>query len=93
MVAPEFRGLDMPPRRPPSPGAETLKRTLGRNVQRRRLELGMSVDDLAARADIPSQRLVQIEAGHGNPSVDTIGRLAMSLNTPLASLFDPPAAQ
>ncbi|MGH3492892.1 MAG: helix-turn-helix domain-containing protein [Sciscionella sp.] len=51
---------------------------------------GWSLSELAKRADIAKSTLSQLEAGMGNPSVETLWALAIALDVPFARLVDPP---
>lgn len=60
--------------------------TLGQNLQKLRLERGLSLSKLAADAGIAKSNLSRLEQGVGNPTVDTIWRLAVQMNVPFGSL-------
>lgn len=60
--------------------------TLGRNLQKLRLSKGMSLSKLAAEAGIAKSNLSRLEQGTGNPTVDTIWRLAVQLDVPFSRL-------
>jgi transcriptional regulator with XRE-family HTH domain len=60
--------------------------TLGRNLQKLRLAKGRSLSKLAADAGIAKSNLSRLEQGTGNPTVDTIWRLAVELDVPFGSL-------
>ncbi|UWQ79461.1 XRE family transcriptional regulator [Leisingera sp. S132] len=57
-------------------------------IQRERSRAGISLSALAARAGIAKSTLSQLEAGNGNPSVETLWALAAALNVPLSLLFE-----
>ena len=61
---------------------------LGRNLQQLRLAKGVSLSQLASDAGIAKSNLSQLENGSGNPTLDTIWRLAMQLDTSFGSLVD-----
>lgn len=42
---------------------------------------------LAARAGIGNEFVSRLEHGHGSPSLDTLGKLALALNVPVSELF------
>jgi transcriptional regulator with XRE-family HTH domain len=67
---------------------------LSRNARARRLEEGLTLDALAARAGISKGMLVQVEQGRTNPSLATLCRLANALGVSLPQLLDigPPTA-
>ena len=60
--------------------------TLGRNLQKLRLDKGLSLSKLAADAGIAKSNLSRLEQGTGNPTIDTIWRLAVQLDVPFGSL-------
>jgi len=61
--------------------------TLGQNLQSLRLSKGLSLSQLAANAGIAKSNLSRIEQGEGNPTIETIWRLAMQLNVPFGDLI------
>lgn len=63
--------------------------TLGRHLQAIRQAKGMSLSQLAAGAGIAKSNLSRLEQGNGNPTLDTIWRLAMQLNVPFGALVQP----
>jgi transcriptional regulator with XRE-family HTH domain len=65
------------PVRAPSP----LARALGENVRRARLERGLSAVELAARASLARATLTALEAGRGNPTLETVAALASVLGS------------
>ena len=60
-------------------------------LQRERARAGLSLAELARRAGIAKSTLSQLEAGTGNPSVETLWALAVALNVPFGRLVEPPA--
>ncbi|RTR02945.1 helix-turn-helix domain-containing protein [Halomonas nitroreducens] len=63
--------------------------TLGQHLQRLRLEKGLSLSQLAAAAGIAKSNLSRLEQGNGNPTLDTIWRLAVQLDVPFGTLVAP----
>ncbi|MBB3141930.1 helix-turn-helix domain-containing protein [Halomonas organivorans] len=63
--------------------------TLGQHLQRLRQEKGLSLSQLAAAAGIAKSNLSRLEQGNGNPTLDTIWRLAVQLNEPFGTLVAP----
>lgn len=59
-------------------------------IRQERERLGLSVTELARRASLAKSTLSQLEAGVGNPSVETLWALAMALGVPVSRLIDPP---
>lgn len=78
----------------PSRDPSAVTAALSRNVRAMRLEDGLTLDALAARAGISKGMLVQVEQGRTNPSLATLCRLANALGVSLPQLLDvgPPAA-
>lgn len=63
--------------------------TLGRHIQELRIARGLSLSQLAADAGIAKSNLSRLEQGNGNPTIDTIWRLAMQLDVPFGNLVSP----
>lgn len=61
--------------------------TVAAKVKDKRLKLGLTVEQLAQISGISTGALSQLERGMGNPSLGTLGRLAMALSTPLEELI------
>lgn len=60
-------------------------------VRRERARAGISLTELARRAGIAKSTLSQLEAGSGNPSVETLWALGVALGVPFSRLVEPPA--
>ncbi len=54
-----------------------------------RLSKGLSLSQLAADAGMAKSNLSRLEQGNGNPTLDTIWRLAARLNVPFGNLVAP----
>lgn len=63
------------------------------SLQRERRRAGLSLAEVARRADIAKSTLSQLESGTGNPSIETLWALSVTLDVPFARLVDPPAPQ
>jgi transcriptional regulator with XRE-family HTH domain len=61
-------------------------------LRRERERAGLSLSELAKRANIAKSTLSQLESGVGNPSVETLWALGVALDVPFSRLVDPPAA-
>lgn len=61
--------------------------TIGTTVRSTRRLLGMTVEALASRAGVSTGALSQLERGQGNPSLQTLQRLASALSIPLVQLL------
>lgn len=63
------------------------------NIKQRRKALGLTQEALAQEAGISSQHLSKIERCACSPTMDTMVRIALSLDTTPAALFEDPDAQ
>jgi transcriptional regulator with XRE-family HTH domain len=59
-------------------------------LQRERRRAGLSLGEVARRAGIAKSTLSQLESGQGNPSVETLWALSVTLDVPFAQLVEPP---
>jgi transcriptional regulator with XRE-family HTH domain len=53
--------------------------------------VGVSIAELARRAGVAKSTLSQLEAGTGNPSIETLWSLGVALGVPFSRLVEPPA--
>jgi len=60
--------------------------TLGQRIRARRLELGITLRELARRVGVSAPYLTDLEAGHRHPSPDVLVRIAEALGLPAADL-------
>ena len=67
---------------------EPLGTRIARTLRRERETIGISVSELARRADVSKATVSQLESGSGNPSVETLWALAVSLGVPFAVFVD-----
>ncbi|WP_147199127.1 helix-turn-helix domain-containing protein [Pantoea sp. MBD-2R] len=56
---------------------------------RERQRAGLSLAEVARRAGVAKSTLSQLEAGNGNPSLETLWALCAALNIPFARLLEP----
>src|SRR5258708_25620616 len=56
---------------------------LGRAIRRRRIELSLSLRDVADKTGVSASTLSRIENGTGKPDADNIARLAAWLDMPM----------
>lgn len=68
---------------------QATRNTFGRHLQELRQEQGLSLSQLAQDAGIAKSNLSRLEQGHGNPTLDTIWRLATRLNIPFGTIIGP----
>lgn len=62
-------------------------------IKRERLNAGFSVSELAKRAAVAKSTLSQLEAGMGNPSIETLWALAQAMGLQVTRFFEQPADQ
>jgi transcriptional regulator with XRE-family HTH domain len=65
---------------------------LADNLRRLRAERGLIASELSARSGVGKATLSQIEAGRGNPRLETLRDLAAALGVEVTELLEPPAA-
>ena len=73
----------------PAPPLATIAAALRRERQR----VGISLAELARRAGLAKSTLSQLEAGTGNPSIETLWSLGVALGVPFSRLVEPGPAQ
>lgn len=64
-------------------------RTIAAALRRERLRTGLSLSEVARRASLAKSTLSQLEAGSGNPSIETLWAVGTALGVPFARLVDP----
>lgn len=62
---------------------------IAEGLVRERQKAGLSLAEVARRAGIAKSTLSQLEAGNGNPSLETLWALCVALNIPFARLMEP----
>ena len=62
---------------------------ISNSLLRERLRAGLSIAEVGRRAGIAKSTLSQLEAGNGNPSLETLWALCVALNIPFAKLLEP----
>ncbi len=65
----------------------TVRQTFGRNMRRRRKELGLSQEELGDAAGLEQSYISNVEAGTRNVSIDNIARTARALAVEIGELF------
>lgn len=68
------------------------RKLVGWNVRRERAAQGITLEELAGRADASSSYLAQVERGQANIGIDLLGRIAVALNVRLSAFTVEPAA-
>jgi transcriptional regulator with XRE-family HTH domain len=66
--------------------------TIAAAIRRERERVGLSLSELAKRAGVAKSTLSQLEAGTGNPSVETLWALGVALDVPFSRLVEPRVA-
>jgi transcriptional regulator with XRE-family HTH domain len=61
---------------------------IAKSIQRERTKANMSLSALAKEAGLAKSTLSQLEAGQGNPSVETLWAIASALDVPFSFLFE-----
>ncbi|WP_092800560.1 helix-turn-helix domain-containing protein [Rhodococcus globerulus] len=72
-------------------GDSTPQQLVARALKRERTRAGLSISEVARRADIAKSTLSQLESGLGNPSLETLWALGNALGVPFAQLVDSPS--
>lgn len=62
---------------------------IAQSLVRERARTGLSLAEIARRAGIAKSTLSQLEAGNGNPSLETLWALCVALDIPFARLLEP----
>lgn len=62
--------------------------TIARQLRLRRLQAGLTLEDLADTAGISVSFLAYLETNKKKPSLATIAKVAKALNIPVSELFD-----
>ncbi|WP_018685918.1 helix-turn-helix domain-containing protein [Actinokineospora enzanensis] len=63
---------------------------IARSLRRERERVGLSLSELAKRAGVAKSTLSQLESGSGNPSIETLWALSVTLGVPFSRLVEPP---
>ena len=64
--------------------------TIAAALQRERRRAGLSLAETARRAGLAKSTLSQLESGLGNPSIETLWALCVTLDVPFAQIVQPP---
>jgi len=64
-----------------------LEQAIGRQVQRYRKQLGLSISKLGEATGLSTGMVSKIENGNTSPSLATLKAVSLALNVPLTSLF------
>lgn len=64
-----------------------LPKVLGKKIQKRRKEVGLTQEELGDKVGISRAYMGYIEQGRYAPSLEVIEKIARELKTPISSLF------
>lgn len=67
--------------------AKSMDLTIGRNIRKRRLELGMSQEVLAAKLKLTFQQVQKYEKGTNRVAASRLWDVSKALDTPLIDFF------
>jgi CheY-like chemotaxis protein len=70
-----------------------MKVVLAHAIKQQRSALGISQEELAARAGLHRTYVSEVERGERNPSITSVEKLAQALEISMTSLFDPTLPQ
>lgn len=88
MKATENQSREKPSGNGRSPAAiEETEASMGARIRQRRLQLGMTLMDLARAAGLTKSFLSQIERGRNSPSISTLRAIAAALEVPMVYFF------
>src|SRR5690349_18701304 len=65
---------------------------LGAYIKNKRIELGLSLRDLAATTGLSATFLSNFERGVANPTLDSLRKVSTALNTPVLYMTNAPQA-
>ncbi|MBQ1223929.1 MAG: helix-turn-helix transcriptional regulator [Clostridia bacterium] len=65
-----------------------LAKTIGKRIRNHRTKLGLSQEKLAELSGCHPTYIGQLERGEKNATIESIDRIATSLNIPLSRLFE-----
>jgi transcriptional regulator with XRE-family HTH domain len=72
------------------PLAKASMDVIADSLRRERRRAGLTLSEVARRAGVSKSTLSQLESGAGNPSLETLWALAVTLDVPFSRLVDPP---
>lgn len=75
----------------PAKSATPIERSIGSLLKARRLELGLTLQELATRSELSAAFLSQAERGKATPSIVSLINIARALETDIHYFITPPA--
>ncbi len=70
-----------------------ISQALAKNLKDYRERQGLSLSELAKKANIGKSTLSVLETGNGNPNIETVWALAIALKVPFGQLIDTSGAE
>ncbi|MCQ4084841.1 XRE family transcriptional regulator [Streptomyces sp. RB6PN25] len=67
---------------------ESVRGMLAENLRRARVQRGLSLSELSRQSMIGKATLSQLEAGTGNPTIETVFSLSRALQMPISDLLE-----
>ena len=64
-----------------------VRKTVGANIRRCRMDAGVSQEELAARMGVDQGYVSKLEAGQRNPTITTVANAAKALGIEIDRLF------
>jgi transcriptional regulator with XRE-family HTH domain len=58
------------------------------SIKRKRKELGLSLTDVAVRADLHREAVARLEHADSDPRASSLARLAKAMGVPICELFE-----
>jgi len=70
-------------------GGDGRRQAVAQRLKARRVEKGLSINELARQAGVAKSNLARLEAGDGNPSLETLWALSDALGINVRELIEP----
>lgn len=64
-----------------------IERSIGREIKRHRMKIGLTIAELAKLSELSSGMLSKIENGNTSPSLSSLQALSEALNVPITAFF------
>jgi transcriptional regulator with XRE-family HTH domain len=71
-----------------APAIQDINSRIASRVRALRMDLGMTLDALAAKSDVSRSMISLVERGESSPTAVVLEKIATGLGVPLATLFD-----
>ena len=63
------------------------EQNIGKNIRKLRVQLGLTLADVARKADLTKSTLSKTETGQTSPPISTLIRIANAMNVPIVEFF------